>query len=284
MQTVFTNDMVAHVWAQQSQDHGRNSGETFYFNGATVYSYGSHFPIARFVGNGSAVLFTTDDYSTTTSTHISRVHRAIGRQRIFMVPDVMADDTAAHRANIADYVERANDAVKRATKRRKADLADMDLEAAASLSVSAREYALFFDIAAKRILAKLPNLESLDIADLRRQLAERDRKAKEAARRKLAADARKWLSGEGYSLRGYPEVLLRVSTDGNEIETSEGARVPFPAAVTMWRALERGHDIKGARVGFFRVDSVTAKNVHIGCHTVPRAEMSRLAESLGLKA
>ena len=49
MQTVFNNSMVAHVWAQQTQAHGRNAGNTFYFEGPTIYSYGEHFPIATFV-------------------------------------------------------------------------------------------------------------------------------------------------------------------------------------------------------------------------------------------
>jgi len=42
-----SNADVAHVWAQQVQDEER-SGNMF-FEGDTIYSYGHHFPIARFV-------------------------------------------------------------------------------------------------------------------------------------------------------------------------------------------------------------------------------------------
>ena len=68
---VYPSDMVAHLWAHKSQDFARNPGHNFYFHGDTIYSYGSHFPVARHVENkrGRAVLFTTRDYSVTTSGH-----------------------------------------------------------------------------------------------------------------------------------------------------------------------------------------------------------------------
>jgi hypothetical protein len=41
---VHPTDMVAHLWAHQSQDSARNGGN-FYFEGDTLYSYGAHFPL-----------------------------------------------------------------------------------------------------------------------------------------------------------------------------------------------------------------------------------------------
>jgi hypothetical protein len=46
MKHVFNSSEVPHIWALQQQNEGRNSQGNFYFNGATIYSYGSHFPIA----------------------------------------------------------------------------------------------------------------------------------------------------------------------------------------------------------------------------------------------
>ena len=76
---VHRYDMVAHLWAHQSQDSARNPCRNFYFDGDTIYSYGSHFPIARHVETkrGRAVLFTTRNYSVTTSGHKSTVRCAI---------------------------------------------------------------------------------------------------------------------------------------------------------------------------------------------------------------
>ena len=39
--------VIAHYWANQTQDEARNSSNNFYFDGTKIYSYGSHFEIAR---------------------------------------------------------------------------------------------------------------------------------------------------------------------------------------------------------------------------------------------
>ena len=80
-------DMIAHLWANRSQDSARNAGGNFYFDGDTIYSYGSHFPIARHVETkrGRAVLFTTRDYSVTTSGHKWAVLRACRHLTVFHV-------------------------------------------------------------------------------------------------------------------------------------------------------------------------------------------------------
>src|SRR5579872_324467 len=78
---VFPTDEIAHLWAHsKTQDDARNPGGNFYFSGDTIYSYGSHFPIARHVTNEqgqAAILFTNQTYSNTTAKHIGQVRRAI---------------------------------------------------------------------------------------------------------------------------------------------------------------------------------------------------------------
>lgn len=72
---VFPTEQIPHLWANKIQESARNSGGNLYFNGANIYSYGSHFCIARHV-KPRIVLFTTRSYSVTTSGHISAVHDA----------------------------------------------------------------------------------------------------------------------------------------------------------------------------------------------------------------
>ena len=88
--TVHPADMVAHLWAHKSQDFARNPGHNFYFHGDTIYSYGSHFPVARHVENkrGRAVLFTTRSYSSTTAGHKCMVEGACRHLTVFHVADV----------------------------------------------------------------------------------------------------------------------------------------------------------------------------------------------------
>lgn len=84
--TVYPTREIAHLWAHQTQPAARNQIRNFYFDGDTIYSYGSHFPIARLIkvawqsGRGNderCVFFTTRGYSVTTAKHISFVRRAI---------------------------------------------------------------------------------------------------------------------------------------------------------------------------------------------------------------
>lgn len=96
---VYNNDGLAHAWFNEynTLGHGRNSNDSFYFNGATIFSYGSHFPIARIIEldrnigqYDKIVVLTTAGYSNTTSRHISEVRSAIDENRAIIVhtPDV----------------------------------------------------------------------------------------------------------------------------------------------------------------------------------------------------
>lgn len=69
------------AWVKQSQDEGRSHGHRMHFTGPVIYSYGSHFPMARIVAN-DCVLVNCDTASVTTSRHQGEVHHAI-RQRMF---------------------------------------------------------------------------------------------------------------------------------------------------------------------------------------------------------
>jgi len=86
MKTVFNNDMVAHVWAAQSQSEGRSSNGNFYFRDSVIYSYGSHFPIAK-MHNG-IVLFNADSYSPSTQRHQSYARHAVTHLESVSLPEL----------------------------------------------------------------------------------------------------------------------------------------------------------------------------------------------------
>jgi hypothetical protein len=111
---VFDTGEIPHLWAHRTQEEARNRQGNLYFNGDTIYSYGSHFPIARHAANEAgerSVLLTTATYSVTTSNHCSAVRSAIPSSlRVFRVPNVCrgrysrTELTAhEHEVNLADY-------------------------------------------------------------------------------------------------------------------------------------------------------------------------------------
>ena len=75
MKTVFSGDMVFHVWANQSAPHGRRSDGRVYFEGRALYSYGSHFCLGYVMPDG-VTLLNSDSYSVSTSKHQGQTRNA----------------------------------------------------------------------------------------------------------------------------------------------------------------------------------------------------------------
>lgn len=78
---VYPRDMVAHLWANGSQDSARDPSGNMYFTGPALYSYGSHFCIGyRYAtADGAFYLMNADSYSNTTSKMQYAARRALPR-------------------------------------------------------------------------------------------------------------------------------------------------------------------------------------------------------------
>lgn len=94
--------------------------------------------------------------------------------------------------------------------------------------------------------------------------------------------------------RFYKETLLRL--DGDQIQTSHGARVPVSVAPVVWALVERSR-LNGAeyvadrlgiasrvRIGDYPLDRIDADGtLHAGCHRIGHAELARMARTLNLE-
>jgi hypothetical protein len=73
MKTVFNSNLqLAKMWAAQTQYAGK--GPSMFFKDQTLYSYGEHYQLAKFIEapNGQQVIFVNDNfYSMTTRKHLS---------------------------------------------------------------------------------------------------------------------------------------------------------------------------------------------------------------------
>lgn len=110
MQTVFSNDGVAHAWASRSQHYGRSNNHNLYFESNVIYSYGNHFPIAMF--HDDVVLFNGDSYSVSTHKHQGIVRRAVRHCDVVTLPYlgdvrqiIKIDDKATKRRLAVKYVK-----------------------------------------------------------------------------------------------------------------------------------------------------------------------------------
>lgn len=294
MRTVFTNDMVAHVWAQQSQSEGRSSNGQFYFRDSTIFSYRDSYPIARFVANNGrrAVLFRNDSYSVTTSHHISLAKRAVHGVLVFNVTSGYGGDALlSHDANKADYAARIDAACKAAARAR--GNAEWRINQAKAVAEEANSYAEFFNLEwrlqvpefSPEYIAAVKSKAAKDAAAKAKATRERE----DARRLHLANKASEWLRGDDVSLWDYPDTLLRIK--GDEVQTSRGATVPVDHAKRLWPIIQRvmqsgqayqrnGHS---EHVGHFTVDRIEVNgDMRIGCHFIKHNQIARIAEELAI--
>lgn len=85
--------------------------------------------------------------------------------------------------------------------------------------------------------------------------------------------------------------MLRVN--GEDIETSQGARVPLAAAPMVWNLVRQAVKCQGwtrdnrfssrYRIGDYPLDRIDEDGtLHAGCHTIPYSELASMARALGL--
>lgn len=88
---VFSNDMVAHVWAARSQTFGQSNNGNFYFKGDSLFSYGKHFLCGFLFAmpKGEPVaLLSGESYSVSTSGHMSDARHAVRHLTRYEVPEL----------------------------------------------------------------------------------------------------------------------------------------------------------------------------------------------------
>lgn len=300
----------AHRWAAQRGDSGR-SGPLFYRD-RTIYSYGSHYPIATFAAPRVVYFNPTGSTMTTMTKHRPPVLRALHGLDVLIVQvpprywDSPADVLDYLRAQYDAAIERA----RAATRHTRAALAD-----AARIVGDMIALAAAFQLP-KPAIPQPADIDALnaraDKQDAATETREHERHSrwiarnadwyalqlsdttlqpwKYAAKRALAlVDADRWLAGE--SIPGFyldSPTLLRVH-DGR-IETSRGATVGMASARRLWdmaRSIKAAGTSQEFARGSFEVDGFALRKIDadgtvtIGCHVLRMEHMAPVAAALG---
>jgi hypothetical protein len=288
------HNAVAHAWAHQTGKSRK--GFNMFYDGATIYSYGYHFPIATLMHTAQSepvALFTSEGYSVSTAKHKTVTRRAIpSLYRVFYVPHVKPNNgpypaAQMHAANHADILRQAAELYDRATRAR--IYGPSHLEQADRLVDEANAYNAAFELG-------LPEAEK-GLAEARERIAEQQARAREAEARKAAereareADAiSKWQAGEDV----YPPHTRtpRVRVKGDMLETSWGVTVPLSEALPLFRKAQRcitiGTDWTPAeddqrKVGPYPIRGITKDGtITVGCHIIPLRDATAAAVRAGL--
>jgi hypothetical protein len=298
---VFPTDEIPHLWfhAYKTQEHARNSAGNLYFRGSSIFSYGSHFEIARHVETkrGNAVLLNTDSRSVTTTRHQSAVRQAIpDSATVFHVCHTDIGYRADYHAlNVKDYDSRIDSALLKAIRARSSWAKESNHGEAVRLRTERNSYAIFFGLRVKP-LAPIPALDSKKIEVIKTKERERIRvesektKQEKAERLARAAEAiENWRNGLGdsYGLPYDAPTMLRIA--GDEVQTSKGVRVPVShakrALILVRAVVGRGEtwETNGhtCHVGVYKIERIEANGTaKAGCHVIPRDEWERIAPAL----
>lgn len=292
MRTVFSsNNEAAHIWASRSQASGR-AGNVFFENDI-IYSYGRHFPVAKFGDDGVTVLFTNRGYSNSTGKHKSLIRGAIPCDYRVIYCD---DPTRGVEHNLGVWrstVERLRRDF--AAKKLRISRGNIAVEIFKTCE-SAIEYCLAMQIAAPEWCNE--SNDEMTARDYVYELAKARDAKKEAARierEKLAAiDAgdrlAMWQAGQNPPQNGfqYCATVLRLNAD--QIQTSRGAQIPVADALKLWpllvrvkqsgKTLEAGlHNIN---LGAYRFNSFDGATLIVGCHSIAWDQLELMADQLNL--
>jgi hypothetical protein len=298
MRTVFSsNNEAAHIWASQSQNSGR-AGNVFFENGV-IYSYGRHFPVARFASeyapseHGYIVLFTNRGYSNSTGKHKSLIRRAIPNLYNVVYCD---DPTRGVEHNLGVW----RSTVERLRRDFAAKTHRMTRGNIAGEIFKTCESAILYCMALKIDAPEWTNEtnDEMTARDYVYELAKARDAKKEAARierEKLAAvDAgdrlAMWQAGQNPPQNGfqYCATVLRLNAD--QIQTSRGAQIPVADALKLWplllrvkqsgKTLEAGlHNIN---LGAYRFNSFDGATLIVGCHSIAWDQLEKMADELNL--
>ncbi len=308
MRKVFDNSMTCHVWAQQTQEEGRNSKSSIFFDGPTIYSYGYHFWMGHFV-KADVVLLNSASYGVTTSSHQSDVRCAVWHLKRFEVPD-MGD----HEKNAKYLKGKIELCLGNAEKARRSssgrgpstamEKVKYSLDMARAEEKIYNDYCLEFKLKADfvwphdRVSAIIKKKTAVDAKwDNPKEQAKRAKAkiAREKAELKknisyIRERVAKFKGGNNYVAYGvaFP-ILLRC--DGDTIRTSRGAEMPVKFAKAIWQMVAKCKASKTEfkpngrtiHAGHFQVSQIDkAGNLKAGCHSIQYGILKNMARQLEL--
>ncbi len=293
MKKVFSShNEVAHIWASQSQYEG--SASRIFFEGQVIYSYGRHFPVARFAPEfGNVVLFTDRGYSSSTGKHKTIIRGAIpGNFNVVYCESPIATPEY----NLGKW--------QSIVTRLRADFAAKTLRISrGNLAVEifkTCESAIVFCMALKIDAPEWTNEtnDEMTARDYVYELSKAREVKKEAKQKELqrlaAIDAADritlWQNGENVPQNGfsYCATLLRLKND--EIQTSRGANIPVADALKLWplllRVKQSGKTMEAGlhqiNLGAYRFNSFDGQTLIVGCHSIAWDQLALMAEQLNL--
>jgi len=270
MKKVNTPQATAHLFATQSQIEAYTPTRNLYFYDKSIFSYGSHFCIAKFV-DSKTLLFTEKSYSNTTAKHISCVSYATSHiNKIYCY-----NPNGAHEDNFKYWLEKAEQLTDKLSRANKPEIYISQLQ---QIENKATIYANYFNIAIpetlQSVLKVTTKAEILSYMDNKAELIKAEKIAKEKALKKEhLRELKEWKNFEVnrmYQRDGFD--YLRKNNE--QFETSQGVKIPLEIGLRLYKNLANVK--QGEKFLDYTVGEVTKQFICIGCHKITFKEINNI--------
>ena len=277
MKKVFSSNAdCIHTFAQRSQDEGRTSNHNVYFHGDKIYSYGSHYLLGEFINNGEAIIINDIGYSNSTAKHIGILWGATSQYK--QISKRSTDLDTVHCAVISHKNSLAN-----------ARKPELYITPILSLWESLNEFLQYTKAKKYKSNKKYKEIKAIVTAlndspeEYKEKIKLASQKLAKAQKRKDAKELKeklvKFNAHEIDSFRVGDEDYLRISKDGNSVETSQRVSVKRDNAKLLYKMIERGIDIQGKHIEHYTVTSING-TLKIGCHNINIDSMHKVGKLL----
>lgn len=294
MKTLFSNRQLAHVWANQTQEHGR--GSNMFFEGKKIWSYGYHYLAAEIhkVKGKTFALVNSENYSNTTAKHLSCIRSGLHQ----LMPYFSCSNPGDLKTAVKELDARAQESIDLALKRSKVT-SSSDLSGQFdSIHYAFKQASLLRKILGKaekwptekqlaavqkHLEARLDRYRELNTPEIIAAKKAKVEKQKQIEQAKALADQQerieKFRKGESVGSINLPYEILRIK--GDVIQTSRGAEVPLSKAITLARDLVEGKGegliLGQAKINGFQLHDISPIEndliISIGCHRILLSEV-----------
>ena len=270
MKTVFNNTDCVHTFAQRTQQTGRTSNNNIFFEGDSIYSYGYHYELGRFLDD-KTILINDEGYSVSTGKHIALLIGATSHYKQYYKTKVnihLVFDEIMHLKNklakarkpqmyISRIYERWNSFNEYINERKRTEL------------TKEKKY--------KEMLLFVNSLQNeTSIQDLKDWAKEEAKKKREKQKKQLAEKLQKFKEYKTDYFRIDKNDYLRLSKCAQFVETSQGVKIDIEEAKRYLKLLKSGVMMRGQKIGNYTTISFD-KLLRIGCHNISKDEIKYIS-------
>jgi hypothetical protein len=294
MKNLKSIDETIHAFFNKVYESGKSGN--VYFENNTLYSYGRHFELAKFIEfEGKEYLFiNTMRYSNTTAKHQSKIRSYINES---LVAKVFYFDFWNNNFNLSDIylktiIERIiNKAKNSFSKQLKARENTWNYAQGLQLLNTARNLNnIFYKVIGMNESILIAN-SFYEIEPLKNQAEQksilinetRPQREKEKEKRRIEKAKEKlnnWLKGE--NIRDLYNLPIHLRLKNNVIETTKGAIIPLFDGLQLLKKIKNSENVHGLKVGNYIVNGFSNDVLQVGCHKIS-LEQINLFESTYLK-